>query len=133
MCVNLGYGEWERLYFRKVSLRKGRWIGEGAESRKPLKPEMPVIFGSSFSHTPCNYQLGFIPSSEYMLLSFVWPSPFVVAPVTAFLNWKSFNWASLLPAISPPLQSPWVTLITSPAFKPFFCSEPAIIHYCLLY
>lgn len=91
VCVNLGYGEWERLYFRKVSLRKGQWIGEGAESRKPLKPEMPVIFGSSFSHTPCNYQLGLVPSSEYMLLSFVWPSPFVVAPVTAFLNRKSLS------------------------------------------
>lgn len=42
---------------------------------------MTVISGSSFSHTPCNYQVRLIPSSEYMLWSFVWPSPFVVTPL----------------------------------------------------
>lgn len=37
MHVNMGYSGWERLYLRKVSLRKRRWIREEAESIKSLK------------------------------------------------------------------------------------------------
>lgn len=98
---------WERLYLRKVSLRKGHWIRGGFESIKFLKSLKCQLFLALTSAIfLVIIKLGwFHPQSTPVIFTST-TLTFIVISITAFL---SLNRSSLVPVVLFPLQSPWVT------------------------